>query len=213
MAHRPLTLVYRQKFVIDSLNESAQIKRRIADQCVPQVIKAIDLIIDAFNKKKKILLCGNGGSAADAQHLATEFVIRLSPKIQRPGLPAIALTTDSSTLTAGANDLGFENVFARSVEALGEAGDVLIGLSTSGNSESVNRAFQKAKEKKMTTIGLLGNDGGRSKDLVDLAIIVPSCDTQRIQEGHITIGHIIFQEVEQEMFGQVVPEAPPASRA
>jgi len=213
MAHRPLTLVYRQKFVIDSLNESAQIKRRIADQCVPQVIKAIDLIIDAFNKKKKILLCGNGGSAADAQHLATEFVIRLSPKIQRPGLPAIALTTDSSTLTAGANDLGFENVFARSVEALGEAGDVLIGLSTSGNSESVNRAFQKAKEKKMTTIGLLGNDGGRSKDLVDLAIIVPSSDTQRIQEGHITIGHIIFQEVEQEMFGQVVPEAPPASRA
>jgi len=213
MAHRPLTLVYRQKFVIDSLNESAQIKRRIADQCVPQVIKAIDLIIDAFNKKKKILLCGNGGSAADAQHLATEFVIRLSPKIQRPGLPAIALTTDSSTLTAGANDLGFENVFARSVEALGEAGDVLIGLSTSGNSESVNRALQKAKEKKMTTIGLLGNDGGRSKDLVDLAIIVPSSDTQRIQEGHITIGHIIFQEVEQEMFGQVVPEAPPASRA
>lgn len=213
MAHRPLTLVYRQKFVIDSLNESAQIKRRIADQCVPQVIKAIDLIIDAFNKKKKILLCGNGGSAADAQHLATEFVIRLSPKIQRPGLPAIALTTDSSTLTAGANDLGFENVFARSVEALGEAGDVLIGLSTSGNSESVNRAFQKAKEKKMTTIGLLGNDGGRSKDLVDLAIIVPSSDTQRIQEGHITIGHIIFQEVEQEMFGQVVPGAPPASRA
>jgi len=213
MAHRPLTLVYRQKFVIDSLNESAQIKRRIADQCVPQVIKAIDLIIDAFNKKKKILLCGNGGSAADAQHLATEFVIRLSPKIQRPGLPAIALTTDSSTLTAGANDLGFENVFARSVEALGEAGDVLSGLSTSGNSESVNRALQKAKEKKMTTIGLLGNDGGRSKDLVDLAIIVPSSDTQRIQEGHITIGHIIFQEVEQEMFGQVVPEAPPASRA
>jgi len=201
MAHRPPTLAVRQKFVIDSLNESAQIKQRIADQCVPQVIKAIDLIMEAFSNKNKVLLCGNGGSAADAQHLATEFVIRLNPRIQRPALPAIALTTDSSTLTAGSNDLGFENVFARSVEALGEAGDVLIGLSTSGNSESVNRAFQKAKEKKMITIALLGNDGGRSKDLVDLAIIVPSSDTQRIQEGHITIGHIIFQQVEQEMFG------------
>jgi D-sedoheptulose 7-phosphate isomerase len=154
-----------------------------------------------LNKKKKVLLCGNGGSAADAQHLATEFVIRLSPKIERPALPAIALTTDSSMLTAGANDLGYDNVFTRSIEALGNEGDVLIGISTSGNSESVNRAFQKAREKKLATIGLLGKDGGKSKDLVDIAIIVPSADTQRIQEGHITIGHIIFQEVEQEMFG------------
>jgi len=146
-------------------------------------------------------LCGNGGSAADAQHLATEFVIRLNPKIQRPGLPAIALTTDTSLLTAGANDIGYDNVFSRSVEALGVNGDILIGLSTSGNSESVNNAFRKAREKGMKTIALLGRDGGKSKELVDLAVIVPSSDTQRIQEGHITIGHIIFQEVEQEMFG------------
>jgi len=111
------------------------------------------------------------------------------------------LSTDSSNLTAGANDIGYDNVFARSVEALGNDGDVLIGISTSGNSESVNRAFVMAREKKMVCIGLLGKDGGKSKDLVDLAIIVPSTDTQRIQEGHITIGHIIFQEVEQEMFG------------
>lgn len=201
MAHLPLTLVYRQKFILDSLKESAELKQRIADQCVPQILKAIDLMINALNNKKKILLCGNGGSAADAQHLATEFVIRLSPKIQRPGLPALALTTDTSTLTAGANDLGYENVFARTVEALGNEGDILIGISTSGNSESVNRAFQKAKGMKMVTIGLLGKDGGKSKDLVDLAIIVPSDDTQRIQEGQIAVGHIIFQEVEQEMFG------------
>jgi D-sedoheptulose 7-phosphate isomerase len=201
MAHLPLTLVYRQKFILDSLKESADTKQKIADACVPEIIKAIDLIIEAFNKKKKILLCGNGGSAADAQHLATEFVIRLSPKIQRPALPAIALTTDSSALTAGANDIGYDNVFARSVEALGESGDVLIGISTSGNSPSVNKAFEKARDKKMVTIGFLGKDGGKSKDLVDLAIIVPSGDAQRIQEGHITIGHIIFQEVEQEMFG------------
>jgi D-sedoheptulose 7-phosphate isomerase len=163
--------------------------------------KAIDLVIGAYKNKKKVLLCGNGGSAADAQHLAAEMVIRLDAKIKRPGLPAIALTTDTSNLTAGANDLGYDNVFARSVEALGNEGDVLIGISTSGNSESVNLAFKKAREKKMVTIGFLGKDGGSSKDLVDLAIVVPSNDTQRIQEGHITIGHIIFQEVEQEMFG------------
>jgi len=201
MAHLPLTLVYRQKFVLDSLRESAETKQRIAEQCVPEIMKAVDIIIEAFNKKKKILLCGNGGSAADAQHLATEFVIRLSPKIQRPGLPAIALTTDTSALTAGANDIGYDNVFARSVEALGATGDVLIGISTSGNSASVNNAFQRARENGLVTIGLLGKDGGKSRDLVDLAIVVPSEDTQRIQEGHITIGHIIFQEVEQEMFG------------
>ena len=129
-----------------------------------------------------------------------EFVIRLSPHIKRPGLPAIALTTDSSVLTAGANDLGYENVFTRSIEALGNEGDVLIGISTSGNSDSVNNAFQKAREMKLVTIGLLGKGGGKSKNFVDLAVIVPSNDTQRIQEGHITIGHIIFQEVEQEIF-------------
>ncbi|HLF20051.1 MAG TPA: D-sedoheptulose 7-phosphate isomerase [Bacteroidota bacterium] len=191
----------REQFILDSLKESSETKQKISAQCVPAISKAIDLILGALKNKKKILLCGNGGSAADAQHLAAELVIRLSPAIKRPGLPAIALTTDTSNLTAGANDIGYDNVFARSVEALGNEGDVLVGISTSGNSENVNRAFIKAKEKKMVTIGFLGKDGGKSKPLVDLAIIVPSTDTQRIQEGHITIGHIIFQEVEQEMFG------------
>lgn len=201
MAHLPLTLVYRQSFIQDSLKASAETKMKIAEQCSADISKAIDIIINAFNNKKKILLCGNGGSAADAQHLATELVIRLSPDIKRPGLPAFALTTDASNLTAGSNDLGYDNVFARSVEALGNEGDVLIGISTSGNSTSVNNAFVKAREKKMATVAFLGKDGGKSKKLVDLAIIVPSDDTQRIQEGHITIGHIILQEVEQEMFG------------
>ncbi|HXG37257.1 MAG TPA: D-sedoheptulose 7-phosphate isomerase [Bacteroidota bacterium] len=191
----------RRKFIVDSLNESVETKRLIEQHCLESIEKAIELMGRALRNNKKVLLCGNGGSAADAQHLATEFVIRLNPKIQRPGLPAIALTTDSSTLTAGANDIGYDNVFARAVEALGNEGDVLIGISTSGNSESVNRAFQRAREKNLTTIGFLGKDGGRSKDLVDLAIIVPAQDTQRIQEGHITIGHIIFQQVEQELFG------------
>jgi D-sedoheptulose 7-phosphate isomerase len=201
MAHLPMTLLYREKFISDSLRESAETKKKIADKCSGDISKAIDHVIKALNQKRKILLCGNGGSAADAQHLATELVIRLSPTIKRPGLPAIALTTDTSNLTAGANDFGYDEVFARSVEALGNEGDILIGISTSGNSASVNNAFAKAKQKKMVTIGLLGKDGGKSKDLVDLAIVVPSYDTQRIQEGHITIGHIIFQEVEQEMFG------------
>ena len=201
MAHLPITLLYREKFITDSLRESAETKTKIAERCSADISKAIDLVIKALNQKKKILLCGNGGSAADAQHLATEFVIRLSPTIKRPGIPAIALTTDTSNLTAGANDLGYDEVFARSVEALGNEGDILIGISTSGNSASVNNAFAKAKQKKMVTIALLGKDGGKSKDVADLAIIVPSNDTQRIQEGHITIGHIIFQEVEQEMFG------------
>ncbi len=201
MPHLPVTQLYREKFITDSLRDSAQTKNKIAEQCAGDISKAIDLIIKALNGKKKVLLCGNGGSAADAQHLATEFVIRLNPKIKRPGLPAIALTTDTSNLTAGANDFGYDQVFARSVEALGNEGDILIGISTSGNSASVNNAFATAKGKKMATIAFLGKDGGTSKDMVDLAIIVPSNDTQRIQEGHITIGHIIFQEVEQEMFG------------
>jgi D-sedoheptulose 7-phosphate isomerase len=191
----------RNKFITDSLKASSETKLLILEHCSTQISKAIDLIIDAIKRNKKILLCGNGGSAADAQHLATEFVIRLSPTIKRPGLPAIALTTDSSMLTAGANDLGYDNVFTRSIEALGNEGDVLIGITTSGKSESINRAFKIAKEKKIATIGFLGKDGGKSKDLVDLAIIIPSDDTQRIQEGHITVGHIIFQQVEQELFG------------
>jgi len=194
-------MLSRDKFISDSLKASSDTKLIILQKCSQDISKAVDIIINAFNKKKKVLLCGNGGSAADAQHLATEFVIRLNPNIKRPGLPAIALTTDSSMLTAGANDLGYDNVFTRSIEALGNEGDVLIGISTSGNSDSINRAFQKARELKLATIGLLGKDGGKSKSLVDLAIIVPADDTQRIQEGHITIGHIIFQEVEQEMFG------------
>jgi D-sedoheptulose 7-phosphate isomerase len=201
MAHLPVTILARQAFIEDELNASATIKKKIFEQCADKIIKAVDIIIKALNQKKKLLLCGNGGSAADSQHLATEFVIRMSPTIKRPGIPAIALTTDSSLLTAGANDFGYDNVFTRAVETLGNAGDVLIGITTSGRSESVNLAFKMAKSKGMATIGFLGRDGGAAKDLADLAIIVPSDDTQRIQEGHITIGHIICGLVEREMYG------------
>lgn len=190
------------KFIENSLLESAQIKQKIFSECAEQILKAVDVISNAFRNGKKLLLCGNGGSAADSQHIATEFVIRLNPKIKRPGLPAIAITTDTSNLTAGGNDIGFENTFARTVEALGNPGDVLIGISTSGNSENVIRAVKTAKEKGMTVIGFLGRDGGRMKELCDIAIIVPSNNTQRIQEGHITIGHIISELVEIELYGE-----------
>ena len=118
MPHLPLTLVYRQKFIQDQLNESAETKKKMFEACSGDILKAVDVLINAFNKKKKVLICGNGGSAADAQHIATELVIRMT-KPNRPALAAIALTTDSSMLTAGGNDIGFENVFARQVEALG----------------------------------------------------------------------------------------------
>lgn len=200
MAHLPLTILARQAYVQDELAASAAVKKKIFDSCADKILKAIDIIIRALNQKNKILLCGNGGSAADAQHLATELVIRMNPNISRPPIPAIALTTDSSMLTAGANDIGYDNVFARATEALGRPGDVLIGISTSGNSQSVNLALKTAKSHGLSTIGLLGNEGGEAGSIVDVAIIVPSNDTQRIQEGHITIGHILCGLIERELY-------------
>ncbi len=200
MAHLPLTLVYRQKYIQDQLNESAETKKKMFEACAGDILKAVDAIINAFNNKKKVLLCGNGGSAADSQHIATELVIRMN-KADRAALPAIALTTDTSMLTAGGNDIGFDNIFSRQIEALGNSGDVLIAISTSGKSENINRAVKEAKKKGMTVIGFLGKGGGSSKDIVDVPIIIPSNDTQRIQEGHITVAHIICGIVENEMFG------------
>jgi D-sedoheptulose 7-phosphate isomerase len=201
MPHLPLTLLARQAYIQDELKASADIKRKIAEQCNDAIIKAVDTLIRTLNEGGKILLCGNGGSAADAQHLATELVIRMNPALKRPAIPAISLSTDSSMLTAGANDIGYDNVFAREVEALGRKGDVLIAISTSGRSESINNALRKARAQGMATIGLLGKDGGSSRDLVDVAIVIPSDDTQRIQEGHITVGHILCALIEREMYG------------
>jgi len=191
----------KEKFIVDSLKESSEVKLKMEFACKAEILLAVHMMTEAFRYGKKILLCGNGGSAADCQHIATEFMIRLSHHIERPALPAIALTTDSSNLTAGGNDIGFENIFARNVEGLGNEGDILLCFSTSGNSKNILNAVAKAKIKKMEVIALLGGDGGKLKELADLPIIIPSLNIQRIQEGHITIGHIIFQEVEQEMFG------------
>ena len=194
-------MVDRTKFIRESLEESAATKKAILNSCFEDISRAVTIVRDALKKDNKILFCGNGGSAADSQHIATEFTIRLNHDINRKGLPAIALTTDTSALTAGGNDIGFENTFARLVEALGRKGDVLVGISTSGNSANILLAADKAHENGMTVIGLLGKDGGKLKAKCDLPIIVPSDNTQRIQEGHITIGHIVSELVEMELFG------------
>ncbi len=151
----------KEKFITDSLNESAETKQKILQHCKDDILKAVDILTKTFKNNNKLLLCGNGGSAADCQHIATELVIRLNHNINRPALPAIALTTDSSNLTAGGNDIGFDNIFARSIEGLGNKGDTLLAISTSGNSENIIRAVKKAKEKGMKIISLLGGSGGK----------------------------------------------------
>ena len=161
---------------------------------VSQVAK---LIIGAYKKGNKLLLCGNGGSAADAQHIAAELVGRF--KKERRGLAAIALTTDTSIMTALANDYWYDLLFARQVEALGEKDDVLIGISTSGNSLNIIRAVETANFKGLKTIGFLGSDGGKLKDLVEIPLIVPHKDSSRIQEIHILMGHIICHLIESEV--------------
>jgi len=190
----------KEKFIADSLIESAETKTKILKECKSDILKAVELLVNCFKNGNKLLLCGNGGSAADCQHIAAELMIRLSHNFQRPALPAIALTTDTSNLTAGGNDIGFENVFARNVEGLGNKGDVLLAISTSGNSPNVIKAVEMAHKKGMKVISFLGGNGGKLKPLVDLPIVIPSHNTQRIQEGHITVAHIICELVEEELY-------------
>lgn len=180
-----------------ALLASARLKQTIAETLTGDINDAIGLIRASMSGGGKLLLMGNGGSAADAQHIAAEFVGRF--KKDRKALSAIALTTDTSALTCLGNDYGFENIFSRQVEALVRKGDVVIGISASGNSENVFRALQRANDLGAATIGLLGNEGGRMKEVVHKAIVVPSNDTARIQEAHITIGHIICEIIEQEL--------------
>lgn len=191
----------KDKFIVDSLKESSATKLKIELECKEDILSAVNLFVDSFRNGNKLLLCGNGGSAADCQHIAAELVIRLSHDISRPALPAIALTTDTSNITAGGNDIGFENVFARSIEGLGNKGDVLLVISTSGNSVNLIKAVEMAKLKGLNTLGLLGGNGGKLNPLLDSSIIIPSSNVQRIQEGHITVAHIICELVENELYG------------
>lgn len=168
----------------------------------PVLLSAIEgaakVSIECLQSGGKILLAGNGGSAADAQHIAGEFVSRFA--FDRPGLPAIALTTDTSIITAIGNDYGYEKLFARQVQALGARGDVFIGYSTSGKSPNILRAFEEAKIKGMISIGFTGNRGGPMRELCDFLLEVPSADTPKIQEGHLVLGHILCGLVENAIF-------------
>jgi D-sedoheptulose 7-phosphate isomerase len=185
-------------YIKDTLHYSAELKKQVAEQFAEQILEMATLITTSFKSGNKLLIFGNGGSAADSQHIATEFTIRYRSSVNRPPMPAIALTTDSSALTGGANDLGYDNVFARLVEAYGKTGDVALGISTSGNSESVIRAFAVAKSNGLKTLAWLGNTGGKLKGAADVEVIVPhNGAADRIQECHIAIGHIIIQLVEE----------------
>ena len=190
-----------EKLIIDKINQTLRIKQNILKD--NELIKNIDeitrAIINAYKEKKKVVLFGNGGSAADAQHLAGELVGKFY--LERKALAAIALTTNTSELTAIANDYSFNRVFARQVEALANPGDIVIGITTSGNSLNVIEGIKEAKLRGAVTIGFTGASGGKLKENLDYLLAVPSEDTPHIQESHITVGHIICYLVEKELFG------------
>jgi len=185
--------------IITQLEESADIKRQTITAALDTIETAAQMLIDCYQAGGKVLLCGNGGSAADAQHLAAELVMRL--KLERPAIPALALTTNTSLLTAIGNDYKYELVFVRQVEAFGRPGDVLIAISTSGDSENVIKAVEFARVEGIKSLALTGEKGGRLAEKVDLAIKIPSTNVQRIQECHITVGHILCELIESALFG------------
>lgn len=189
-----------QQRVVASIEESIATKRLLlhSEEMIGTIARVSEILIDAMQEGNKVLLFGNGGSAADAQHLAAEFVGRFA--FDRPAMPALALSVNTSCVTAIGNDYGFELVFARQIEALGRAGDVAIGISTSGKSPNIMRALSAAKKMGLHTVALTGGTGGLAKDVVDYCICAPSNETPRIQECHILIGHIIAELVEQTIF-------------
>lgn len=189
-----MKLSYLKKTIKDSIK---------AKNSLIKIEKKIDLSVNIIYEKLslggKILLCGNGGSAADAQHLAAEFLVRLNPNRNRKPIPAMSLGTDVSTILACGNDFSFNKVFARNLEALGKQNDILIAISTSGNSKNILEVIKAAKKKQIYSIGFFGNKGGKAKSITDLSLIVESQNVARIQEAHILLGHYIFNEVEKKI--------------
>lgn len=180
------------KYLKDSINTHLQLVN-----IIPEINKVTKLIYKKIKLGGKLMLCGNGGSAADAQHLSAEYLVRLRPKVDRRPIPAISLAQDISTITACGNDYSFSDIFSRPFNALANKNDVLIVISTSGNSLNVVKVLKDARLKKITTIGFLGGTGGKSKKLCDIKLIVPSNNVARIQECHIFLGHFIFEQVEK----------------
>lgn len=180
--------------------DSVATKERLAAACADDIVACGNLLCATAQRGSTILFCGNGGSAADSQHLAAELVVRLRGNVNRRAITALALSVDPSIMTAGGNDLGFDNVFARGVEAYGTSGATLVAISTSGTSRNVVNAVLQAKQQGLTTVGLLGNDGGELRGLCDASVVVPSPLTARIQESHILIGHIWCEMIEEHLF-------------
>ena len=184
-------------FYKKKINENLLVKRKLNHvNFKKKVLTSINNIHLSINSGGKVLLCGNGGSAADAQHLAAEFLVRLRPHVNRQSLPALSLAMDTSTITACANDYSFKYLFSRNLESIGSKNDVLIAISTSGNSKNILEVLKVAKKKKIFSIALLGGNGGKAKNLADLNLIIPSKITARIQECHIFLGHLIIEAVE-----------------
>ena len=186
--------------VVRSLKEGSDLRLKMADTMAAEIVTAATAIAEAFKAGRKLLLFGNGGSAADAQHIAAEFMNRFL--IERPPLPAIALTTDTSVLTSIANDYTFDEIFSKQVKALGKKGDVALGITTSGSSPNVLKALRAAKKMGMTTIALTG-EGGKAGSLADIALQIPSRSTPRVQEAHIAVGHILCDLTDTILFKNV----------
>lgn len=180
----------------NAINDHKDVIQQIESELVPQIRKAASIITTALNKGNKLIFCGNGGSASDAQHISAEFIGRFVK--ERNPLPSIALNTDTSAITAISNDYGYDQVFSRQVKGLANQGDVIIGITTSGNSQNIINALSLAKDLNLFSIGLLGKDGGKAKDYCDISLIVNSNITARIQEGHILIGHILCACVDEQ---------------
>lgn len=193
-----------KEYIKDQIKKSYETKQAIYenDALISKIEEVAQKCVALYKTDKKTILAGNGGSAADAQHIAAELVGRYG--FDRPSIPSLALTTDTSNLTAIGNDYGYDQVFSRQLEGMGQEGDIFIGISTSGNSVNILNAFASAKKKNILTVALVGKDGGKMAQEADLAIVVPSNSTPRIQESHILIGHILCDIIEKETFGDGV---------
>jgi len=191
-------------YIKDEIKKSYETKQKIYedDALLDKIVEVAQACVALYKTDKKTILAGNGGSAADAQHIAAELVGRYG--FDRPSIPSLALTTDTSNLTAIGNDYGYDKVFSRQLEGMGQEGDIFIGISTSGNSLNIINAFESAKKKNILTVALVGRDGGKMAQMADISLIVPSDSTPRIQESHILIGHIICDIIEKEIFGEGV---------
>ncbi len=193
------TIMTKDELIRNALEESALTKQKMIASCGDDLKTAASWVAEAMKRGNSLLICGNGGSAADSQHIATEFVVRLTAKSRRGALPAIALTTDTSTLTAAANDFGFERIFARQVEALGRTGDILMVISTSGKSPNLIAAAKEAKNCGIKVIAFLGQNKNELGKIADLCMCIPSGNSQRVQEGHITAGHLLVALTEKHL--------------